>query len=763
MGVRCKISRNKNGEIDSVKSPSGSNSSLFRDAVKLLKDKEKALEAWAMAYTPGFIRHFGNWLRNSEDYDLKNGEPLLDDVVKYMAMKTYAIGNLTGEECRDAVMFARTGGFRSIKSLAGRIIDTMVEDGSITVNRRTLARSGLYTGKEIDNIMMNPSAQKGLSTLLRMIVYTSSEDISDYDRAYYFASNDAKDIPEIGDGFVTGGTSLTGERTRILPSVIEQAIMDTAAGQRDRSEFDRLISSLYNRFPQFVEKYNEDSSYADGIFNLYSDARLATNLDLEWESSVNGERVTHPASKRGMQILSFASTNPNYLNSAREDFDKFLTMEYDPSNQTEMKKALREVEKSAALFGIDIVGISDMTLSETNYNRIYDMVTLLDMYVSSMHNNGADLDTEFLDSVDSVFGERGSQFKPVFLNVNTGGLRLFYSESGFSDKEMFERRGLIRVAPNTYARVNIDGYSTSDLYNVAVNISRLRPNQFPLSVFPASVIKNGVLDTEALESVSNEEIMDSMRMEVLRRTDYSNSENMVLCRMIYGLPLELDPYEDIDIQSEFNSYMDGIRPSDRNDRIELYRDVLTEKANRSKAYNDYLQYIDFKPNGEVSITVDDPMVSRLVGMSLKGDIKNKMDRIAAASRDPRLKRMLHPTDATGNLEGPDFFYMLYKKYPSLLRDEKGSNVSRLENGMVSIKGKYDNFAKVEGEVLSRIGESSEGGVYDRFDGSPAEFIAWRQNTYYDGGMLQESTENNLIEDNMPLSKNEQDALKYLEC
>ena len=53
MGLACRITR-KNGAIERVEAPNGSESMLYRDALSILGDSDKALGVMATAYTDGF-------------------------------------------------------------------------------------------------------------------------------------------------------------------------------------------------------------------------------------------------------------------------------------------------------------------------------------------------------------------------------------------------------------------------------------------------------------------------------------------------------------------------------------------------------------------------------------------------------------------------------------------------------------------------------------------------------------------------------------
>ena len=86
--MACKIFRNKEGEVVTVKAPNGEESKLFNDILSLsevAKDKELAVDMYLLAYTPSFKAYFGNF----ETGDAKglvdqNNEPFVSSVRKFL-------------------------------------------------------------------------------------------------------------------------------------------------------------------------------------------------------------------------------------------------------------------------------------------------------------------------------------------------------------------------------------------------------------------------------------------------------------------------------------------------------------------------------------------------------------------------------------------------------------------------------------------------------------------------------------------------------
>lgn len=72
----------RTGEIVQVLAPNGKPSILFKNALEITGNPQKALRAWAAAYTPRFKRKYGDWEKEAFNYGLdENGEPTVDLVM----------------------------------------------------------------------------------------------------------------------------------------------------------------------------------------------------------------------------------------------------------------------------------------------------------------------------------------------------------------------------------------------------------------------------------------------------------------------------------------------------------------------------------------------------------------------------------------------------------------------------------------------------------------------------------------------------------
>ena len=86
--MACKIFRNDQGEVVTVKAPNGEESRLYNDIISLpevAKDKELAVDMYLLAYTPSFKAYFGDFeAGEAKGLVDQNNEPFISSVRKYL-------------------------------------------------------------------------------------------------------------------------------------------------------------------------------------------------------------------------------------------------------------------------------------------------------------------------------------------------------------------------------------------------------------------------------------------------------------------------------------------------------------------------------------------------------------------------------------------------------------------------------------------------------------------------------------------------------
>lgn len=757
MGLRCRINRDQNGRIDRVERKDGEDSKLYKDALALTGNEQQALDIWSTAYTEGFISYYGAWTdaQYGTGAPVAEQEPSVDDVLKYMQRKTYPMGELTGSDWADVHDFMRQSNFTSTDALAERVRETMVVGGEVVLNNKTLRASRLYTEEEIDALLLSPVALSRAKRAFEGLL-ASSSGTTLKDKAEHFAeAAPAQRYDYLPSDIHTGEKSVFGKNRVVLPSELDAAIERVAGGIKDRSAFNQAINTLENEYPAFVERYQEDPNMASRIFDEYSTKERMDSY------AYNAGRPRRITSFKLLLLGLYTKLFDRRVPRLRRAISRVLSADRDRFASGKMTQMIGAVEREAARIGIDVVGLSEAYREARNKDHIETLLTALDIYAAGLSRGSKAGAEDLVSAMSLVFGEEQTRsvrrIPNRLLDKNN-----VYMETGENPVSVFNNTGLLKTGENLYVRAD-NTTPVSELYESVSEMMKLDPRRFPPKAFPKSVFRRGSIDYNAVQSADTADLTASLRQYVLSLTDTENSEQMVLNRMAIGIAPTVHESSWQDFFKRLSEYQTlgnrRVNPSEIN---ELYLITLANKAANTDLWRRALKYIDFKPDGSISLTVDDPAIAKQIGFMVEGRTRDILTRYVAESTDPRFNGMFYSRDASENMEGDAFYNELYKKYPSMLTEEK-ANVQRMEDGTVRAEGVYKSFAKIGGEIYSKVGEYESGSVYQNINETGTAYnneYMYPNRPVYTGGAV---AERNLISDAFPIGSEKERLDAELVC
>lgn len=753
MGLNCQITR-KGDVIERVEAPNGEPSSLYENAKRLLGDTQKALMVWAKAYTPGFLSHYGYW-RNpkpGEFYNTdQNGEPMVDDVLAYMKASTYISEPFANTDVMDLQNTFLSSGVPDIRSFGNAIYGNFYINGNIVINETNLRRSGIYSEEEINRILSDQRIANNLAISMRKVIdYMNNENDSQKDE-YYF-SNDNVYGPVVG---ISGKFNQFGKQEVYNPAELYEAMRDAVGGIQERSSFDNAFESLSESYPELVDRYRNDAGFASQIFDEFSTMTSIPVVIIENGNIVGGR------SKTLSKIENFYHPNPTKIGKAREVIGS-LIMAMNNGDTKSIMKGIRDMEEAATWFGIDMIGLSKMyeNRGDSVLPLIEDVALDLDILLS--RRGDVEYAQGLASSIGAAMGDSTAR-RVMRLPANMSGRNIVYMESPLSDSEMFESYSLLRIGENLYHKLYKDG-NVDRIYESASELAILNPSSLPAAAYPKSYFKNGVLDVNKVKNGNPAEIAESMRRFVLSNTDSRNNEEMVAIRLALGYSMK-PAFRKIDEQREFNRYMN--RRSDYQSEsapLDLYNGYLANKLRNTDLYNNVYKYLDFDSGTSVKLRLTDPYSMKSVDLFSRGKLRDTLFDYSMMSNDPSLLDLFYLENQDLMYAGEDFKHYLYTAYPELLPEFKSrENVSEI-GGALSIEGAYEDFVKIDGNVYMKVGEGSDGSIYQSFSGTEAE-------VKYDSTQKSKRTDidknrevrNNLIKQDFNISKEESEGLNRLEC
>lgn len=747
MGLKCQVEE-KNGIVD-VKAPNGNTSLLYKTAEKVLGSKDKAMAVWATAYTPSFLSYYGDWINpgiTSYFNTDSNGEPVFNDVIKYMERETYMTGSLTPKDVKDIKRFILQSSQPSIRDLILRISHALSSKGSMVLNEHTLKKSGLYTDVEIQRILSNISVQNQVATSLHSIVDYADDYVDSAVEEYYLTSD-----PVAGHIILKDSFDQFGKQESYNPGEIDLAIKEAAAGITNRADFDNRITSI--NYPEFVDKYQNDLDFANRIYEEYF------SLSVLPEMAIEDGQLTSARSRTYHKLEDYSFYNASKVDSWKDSVRKMVSID-DWYDTEEVIPVLKELEKTASEFGIDIIGLSDAYESNPELSDSYESLVLAtDIHISRLGKSDTSYQLELSNIIDSVLG-RQSRGRVASLPRSMEGQALAYVESPLSDTEMYNLYSMLKVAPNVYQRV--EKADTETLYSSLASLLQTKPFYLSASAYSSFFFKDGALNVSKIENADNtDKLLDSLKKYVISFTDSNNTEDMVLTRLAFGnSPIVTEP--EVDIDREYNKYIlrSNKRPAS-NIASRLYSSYLSNKLGNTDLYRSVYQYLDFKPEQNIGLTISDPYTLKSIDLSAEGRLRSDLNDLSLRSLDPSISNLFY-VPAAIEYRGTDFYHYLYTNHPELLQESKAEIVPYED--FVVAEGTYDDFIKVNGVVMMKTGEATSGSVYQNIVGTEAEV---KEATTEVSKKTVEDNSKNLIYSDiklfMSLTKADNDKLSRLEC
>lgn len=750
MGVKCQIEKKEN-EIKRVKAPNGEPSVLYESALKLLGNSERALQVWAKAYTLGFLSYYGHW-NNPAPGEMfntdPNGEPLLEDVLSYMKRQAYFSDPLTAQDVKDVRDVMISNSIYSIRSLINRVRSSFYVDGNLILNEENLRRSGLYNETEISRILDNPSVLNEVGSFMRLLLdYSNNEH--DLGKESYFTTVEKPYGPVV---YKNGVFNKLGKRASYNPAEVYEAIKNTVGGISVVSEFDAAFGSLSDSYPELVERYQSDKSFALSLFNEFSNMNIVPVVALEDNNIVEGKR------RSLSKLQDYAYYSPIGSESLRARISAFLNR-VNADTEEDLRSMIWDVEEACVGLGIDIVGVSKAyDGTEESLNKIDSLMLDLDIYVA--RRNDDTYAPTLASAIDDVLGDSRDR-RVMFLPEYMDNMNIVYMESDIDPVSAFENHSLLYLGGNLYHKVERD--NLGDLYDMAAELAKQSLTYFPPGIYPEYCFKNGVLDKEKVRNVDNNTLMDSIKKYVRSFMDSQNTEDMVMTRMAFGHPAVLD-VSYVDVDREYSRYMNKKQDSENPlSLFDLYQSYLDNKLHKTKLYDNAYKYLDFKPGPSLGLISDDPDILKSIELSLSGKDRLMLFDYSMTSTDPSLSKLFYLERYDSSYAGNDFEHYFYTRHPYLLKEKSGPNIVE-QDGVITAEGIYDNFIRVGNKIWSKVSESSSGSIYQNLTGTESE-------VKYDSTQKAKTVETDYapyqnrsgLTQDMTVSKSELGDLNKLEC
>ena len=699
IGLGCRITRNSDGSISAVEAPNGNPSILYRDALRVAGNPEAASDIWSVAYTKGYADYIGMKVQDiaSEANVDENGEPLLNDVMDYLSVKSSVSGNYTKEEMADVNDFITSSGFKSLDNLYDRM--SMLYDGGLIVfTKERLVSSGIWSEAEAERIMNDPVISfQAKESIRRFMDYYSSPEES---QGYYMADV-SPDVRVPTDEYTSFGT-----RKMLDPAVVSNGMKESLAGITDRTAFDTAVNSL--PYQEIIERYNEDAGYAESVYSRYSSLSRIPMVD----SSGN------PVSGISYGFRTFVRpAGRSEFEKADKTMDDLLMTDSEKWNAEpdEIISKLKELEMYAAGMGMDISGLSDMYGSGTREEIIPFLSDLMVFSRRIQTTDFSEYDKDaFLSSRERLFGPESQDYRIEALSENLRGLDLVYMISGIPSDVAFRDMGLLSVNghPGVYQRVD-NGVSKDDIYELlyrAETDKDARVGIIPSGALKSVTDKDGISTSRLMDPKNKENVIRDIASYVRSRMLPGDTEQMAAYRVAFRHP-DSESGNASDIRRSLDRYLEGGRSVNTYSlESDIYYGLLKMKASDMEAYEDVFGGVGFYPSTGISLRHSDAGTLRMMDLAMEDGLRDNFKKYALNSKDPSLFDMFYLKRRDMGEADEGFYREYYQDNPGALPESRG-HANKVSDRITGIAGEFSNFVRIGNSVYEKMGEYEAGSLY----------------------------------------------------
>ena len=587
----CQIHRNyTTGEVDRVTTPNGVDSSLYKDALAITKDAEKALNIWATAYTDSYKNSYGEWAE----------EPSLSQVMDFINIDSKE-DKLSTEEALSILNTSQLLGIQP-EQLYFNLKNTFFNfNNQLVVDAERLRNSGLYTEDEIIDLLQFPSLRAGLIDTLAKMKNSFAEET--------FTTNiDLSEYPLI---IKTGEKNKLGKNIIIPPTEVENYIIKNLKSLEEIDSLDRTDIKDALTTP-------EAKAYVKSLLDTYQTVPVYTVKGGILDVKSNNELA--------VTLLETVTVNEDKVDfSEATAFIRDIPQDDWYSRGEEVVSLLKDIEWEAAQIGLDIVGLAD-SYSFKSKEEVVGFLELIDDFNVSTEEltvNEVDI-LDLATEINDYFDNNDSMATKIISPNKFKGRDLAVIEGPVDENYVYRVGGFIKLFNNVYERVEPIGDFETILENVYQSV-RSNPELLPREAYSSFGLVKGNIDFKSIYDLNNKDLVKASIRSFSGRMikdipgeiseDLDTSKEVALLKALHGSQETARPYKDLSI---INKSITGNKEYLVTDFVsDFYKQLLTNKVEETDLWNNALKYFQINNNG-IDIDVSDE-VKEQIKLSLIND------------------------------------------------------------------------------------------------------------------------------------------------
>lgn len=606
-----------------------------------------------------------------------NGEPLVEDVIKYIQSKNFEGQELSEAEISEVKNMMIGTEFGNSSELFTALQRGFMPNGVYNPSETSLVSSGLYTRAEARRLLDNEETQITAYEFIQKLKNTESVD----------------NTLEIDSSYITLDTETNsiGLRNKVNPYLNRQRAIELLGGIKDENIFANQVEAYGLNFAR--DKFEEFSSMTKVNEVTLDENNLRQKDSFDTLRETMEETLTSPSNIALLENVEYLIDVP--LDIWNVEFSNIRTL-------------LEEVEGNAIDIGLDLEGLGEMAYDKTPA-EVKEMLRAIRNFTVAQNEVTFDF---LIDQYIEYFElESMPNIKTVGVSQEVTNKTLVNLDTTQDSYTLFAEQGLLPLGNNLYQRVN-NNATLEEVTDIVYRNLLVNPSLLPVRAFKGGLSSKGTLEQSYITNEANEVYVKqdienytnirSKEIEHSGEVDTDMLKKMVLFSDFFNTNLNntanVPSYsQEASLIEEFPKNADYLTTEFIAD---FNKQSLKEKAKNSRKYNEYYSNFTVTPKG-IELINKDPITIETMRPHLTEDLVNHF-RLKKEGFDFNPEDRL--TTELSNI--PIVMRNYYKNFPKALPKFEGRY--QMDNGTLITNVTPDFLRTNEGvfEYLETVGNKS---------------------------------------------------------
>ena len=616
----------------------GEKSKLYEEALKYTEgNQEEAVKIWAST--------------QSEEFSSEVGEenPSLQTVLRFLNNRVEKPQSLSTEELKEVSLMMSDMGISDLGEFTEKMNNMFQPNGFYEVDSKKLMKSGMFSVEDITE--MNHVTVKNFLEKLN-----------------YFNIHKDFNLKVAPKKTKIQLRNTTAKKTPIgsYPLVSEQELVEYLVNNADDLSTPSIMRAIGNSpFAQILD----DKKALKAVTGMLAGKTKVNKMFFDGENFTS-ENIDTFVTLRNTLL---ANADPIELEADVEFLESISPFVWD-NRQKEIKGILKEVERTAIKYNIDIVGLSDLS---NDRETVLSLLSSLDdmLLIPTVENI-----KEFARKKDEKIAPN-KPYTVIQLKENYKDYNIVKIDTNLSDDVMFQK-GFLRIDNNgLYHRVQ--RAEIAEMYDLVYEMVQDNSLIIPNNFFPKEM--------NIKDSINKDVVMGGI-------VNYINSRDTGLDTLMV---------EEVSLMQTIFAH-DKIKKSVPQDTVtdeeylktgfvsDFYNYILQEKEKKTDLYNKVLRHFTVT---DADITLDALETPDVSGIKFEQELRD----YSRLKKDGQIKEL-----EKGESKSEDLIII---NNPQRVNEEQGTNYVAGSDGYVLTEPNPKTYIKVGGKLHRKLFDKASGTLY----------------------------------------------------